>query len=255
MGILDIIAFGAHPDDCEIGAGAFLLKMKKKGYRTGLITLTEGDMGRGNPKERRKETFKAAKILKVDTVEIHDLGDCRLEDNHENRIYVASIIRKYQPDMILCPYWGIEPGRGRGHADHIACGHLVTHAANFAHLAKYPADGEPHAVKRILYYFLSPYHKPSFIVPVDDELLYMEKAIRQHVSQFGPQDYHNRVPSMLDSLGRFYGAMIGSKYGQPFMLNETLPMEDPFDYLVKKRPVITPAPLGRRNSKPKGSSK
>jgi len=230
---INILSFGAHPDDCEIGSGAFLLKMKKKGYSTGMITLTEGDMGRGNPEIRKKETLDAARVLKVDIVEIGNMGDCCLEDNPENRVIVASLIRKYRPEIILAPYWGIEPGRGRGHADHIACGHLVTHAANFTHLDKYPAEGKPHTVRRILYYFLSPYNKPSFIVPVDDELEDAEKAIRQHQSQFGTQDSHSKLPSRLESIGRYYGTMIGTKYGQPFMINETIPLEDPYQFFCK----------------------
>ena len=232
---LDILSFGAHPDDCEIGSGAFLLKMKKSGYRTGMITLTEGDMGRGTPEIRKKETYKAAKVLKLDVVEIHNLGDCQLEDNNSNRVIVASLIRKFKPEIILAPYWGIEPGRGRGHADHIACGHLVTHAANFAHLQKYPAAGEPHTIQKIFYYFFAPHIKPSFIVPVDEELPFAVKAIQQHTSQFGPKEHQKRLPDFLETSGHYYGAMIGSKYGQPFLINENIRLNDPYDHFVGRK--------------------
>ena len=71
---LDILAFGPHPDDCEIGAGAFLLKMKKLGHKTGMVALTEGDMGKGTPEIRKKETLSAATLLRVDVVEILNMG-------------------------------------------------------------------------------------------------------------------------------------------------------------------------------------
>src|SRR3989304_4879180 len=152
---LDFLAFGAHPDDAEIGAGAFLLKMKARGHRTGIVSLTEGDMGAGTRRQ------------------------------------VASLIRKYRPRIVLAPHYGVEPGRGRGHADHIAAGHLVTHAANFAHLEKFPAGGRPHAVQKILYYFMIPFERPSFIVPVDEELPRALEAVNAHRSQFGRPGYRS----------------------------------------------------------------
>ncbi len=232
---LDILTFGPHPDDCEIGTGAFLVKMKKLGYKTGFIALTEGDMGKGTPEIRRKETENAAKILRVDVVNIYNMGDCRLEDNFENRVAVAGIIRKYRPKLILAPYFGIEPGRGRGHADHIACGHLVTHAANFAHLQKFPAEGEPHSIKKILYYYVSPHERSTFIVSVDDELPVAEQAIAQHKSQFGQNKSKRKAPRFLEIYGRYYGALIGTKYGQPFYAPDTLRLDDPFFFFVKSR--------------------
>ncbi|MEE8224264.1 MAG: PIG-L family deacetylase, partial [candidate division NC10 bacterium] len=139
MGLaVDFLSFGAHPDDAEIGTGAFLLKMKSRGYRTGMVSLTEGDMGAGTRKLRRREAEEATKLLEVDAFEMLDLGDTRLEDNFKNRKQVAFLIRKYRPKIVLAPHYAVEPGRGRGHADHIAAGHLVTHAANFAHLEKFP---------------------------------------------------------------------------------------------------------------------
>ncbi len=232
---VDILSFGAHPDDCEIGSGAFLLKMKKLGYRTGMIPLTEGDMGKGTPEIRRQETLQAAKILKVDVVEIHNFGDCRLDDNHETRVMVAGLIRKYQPEIILAPYYGIEPGRGLGHSDHIVCGNLVTHAANFAHLEKFPAEGKPHNIKGILYYFLNLYQKPSILVPVDEEIPEAVKALQQHTSQFGPLFNHGKVPSFLETSARVHGAMIGAKYAVPFILKDPIPMEDPMQYFKKSK--------------------
>jgi len=224
---LDFLAVGPHPDDAEIGAGAFLLKMKKKGYKTGMLTLTEGDMGSGTPEIRRRESARAAEILELDACETLNLGDTRLEDNFANRVAVASVIRKYRPTVVLTSYFGLEPGRGRGHADHIACGYLVTHAANFSHLDKFPAEGKPHAVKKVLYFFSAPFSRPTFVVEVDEEYPKAIKALAQHESQFSRPDRERYFPTRLETTGRFFGAMIGAEYGQAFYLPDTLKVEDP----------------------------
>jgi bacillithiol biosynthesis deacetylase BshB1 len=223
---LDFLAFGAHPDDAEIGAGAFLLKMKARGHRTGIVSLTEGDMGAGTRKVRRGEAAAAARILELDVFEILRLGDTRLEDNLRNRRQVASLIRKYRPRIVLAPHYGVEPGRGRGHADHIAAGHLVTHAANFAHLEKFPAGGRPHAVQKILYYFMIPFERPSFIVPVDEELPRALQAVSAHRSQFGRPGYRS-VPGRLEAVARYFGLLVGCTYGQAFYTQEILRIDDP----------------------------
>ena len=179
---LDFLTFGPHPDDAEIGTGAFLLKMKNQGYRTGMVILTEGEMGSGTPEVRSEETRRAARDLKLDVFEILNMGDTRMEDSYANRLTVATAVRKYRPDIVLAPYYGIEPSRGRGHSDHITCGHLVTHGTNFAHLEKFHAEGEPHTVRKILYYFLPPFMKPTFIVPVDEEFPLAIQALSNHKS-------------------------------------------------------------------------
>lgn len=227
MGEVDFLAFGAHPDDAEIGTGAFLLKMKGKGYRTGMVSLTEGKMGAGTPALRRREAEAAAKLLEVDAFEVLNLGDTRLEDSGENRRLVASLIRRWRPKIVLAPFYGVEPGRGRGHADHIAAAHLVTHAANFTHLEKFPAEGPPHAIQRVLYYFMVPFERPSFIVPVDAELPRALEAVKAHASQFSRGRYR-AVPERLEAVARYFGLLIGCTYGQAFYTPEVFRVEDPF---------------------------
>jgi bacillithiol biosynthesis deacetylase BshB1 len=224
---LHFLTFGPHPDDAEIGTGAFLLKMKARGYRTGMIILTEGDMGSGTPEIRREETQRAARDLKLDVHEVLTLGDTRLEDSQANRLVVASLVRKYRPQIVLAPYYGLEPGRGRGHADHIACGHVVSHGVNFAHLEKYPAEGPAHAVKKMLYYFLPPFMRPTFIVPVDEEFPQAIKALANHKSQFDRSDRPKFFPTRLEAFAGYLGAQVGAKYGQAFYVQDVLKVDDP----------------------------
>jgi bacillithiol biosynthesis deacetylase BshB1 len=231
-GSLNFLTFGPHPDDAEIGTGAFLLKMKRKGYRTGMVILTEGEMGAGTPEIRRDEASRAARDLKLDVFEVLDMGDTSLEDSRENRIAVASLVRKYRPDVVLAPFYGLEPGRGRGHSDHIVCGHLVTHGVNFAHLEKYPADGRPHVVKKMLYYFLPPFFRPSFIVPVDEEFPQAIQALANHKSQFDRPDRPRMFPTRLEAFAAYLGAQVGAKYGQAFFVQDPLRVEDPLSLLT-----------------------
>jgi len=224
---LHFLTFGPHPDDAEIGTGAFLLKMKSRGYRTGMVILTEGEMGSGTPELRHEETRQAARDLKLDVVEVLDLGDTRLEDSPANRMAVASVVRKHRPQIVLSPYYGIEPGRGRGHADHITCGHVVTHGVNFAHLEKYPVEGPPHAVKKIFYYFLPPFMKPTFIVAVDEEFPQALRALANHKSQFDRPDRPKVFPTRLETTAGYLGAQIGARFGQAFYVQDPLRIEDP----------------------------
>src|SRR5262245_35378053 len=89
---VDILAFGPHPDDAEIGTGGLLRKLKDRGRKTGIIDMTSGDMGWGTPELRAEEGRKAGERLKLDVRECLDLGDCRVEDTFENRVKVASVI-------------------------------------------------------------------------------------------------------------------------------------------------------------------
>jgi LmbE family N-acetylglucosaminyl deacetylase len=201
--------------------------MKRRGYRTGMIILTEGDMGSGTPEIRLEETQRAARDLELDVHEVLDLGDTRLDDSNANRTIVASLVRKYRPQIVLAPYYGLEPGRGRGHADHIACGHVVSHGVNFAHLEKFPVAGPPHAVKKVLYYFLPPFMKPTFIVPVDEEFPLAIKALANHKSQFERPDRPRVFPTRLETMAGYLGAQIGARFGQAFYVQEPMRIEDP----------------------------
>jgi len=151
---IDILAFGPHPDDAEIGCGGMLLKMKSLGYTTGIVDMTTGDMGWGDPQERVRECEEAAKILQLDVRENLDLGDCRVEDTFENRCKVAQVIRKHRPQILFAPWYDLPIGRGLGHNDHFKTGVLVSQGYNFSHLRKMPIEGEPWQARAIFYYFL-----------------------------------------------------------------------------------------------------
>ena len=229
---LNVLVFGPHPDDAEIGAGGMLRKMKALGHTTGIIDMTSGDMGWGSPEIRLEECAAAAKILKLDVRECLDLGDCRIEDTFENRCRVAGVIRKHRPEIILSPYYQLPIGRGLGHNDHYKTGQIVANAFNLAHLRKAPVPGEPFQAKAIYFYFLPPGTPPTFVVDISDHFEDWMRALDCHQSQFHnadrPRPTHlPQVRDVFETFSRYWGWQFGATYGQAFLATSPLHVGDP----------------------------
>ena len=232
---LDVLVFGPHPDDAEIGAGGLLLKLKALGRTTGIIDMTRGEMGWGTAEERDRECAEAAKILRLDVRESLDLGDNRLEDTFENRCTVAAVIRKYRPEIIFSPYYDIPVGRGLGHNDHFKTGVLVSQAFNLAHLRKAPIPGEPHQAKALFYYYIPPGIRPTFLVDVSPYYDDWIRALMCHKSQFAnpdkpkPKGEHMSVVDLVASASRTHGFAIGAKHAQAYLATSPIRVNDPLD--------------------------
>ena len=128
---LDILAIAAHRDDVEQTCGGTMLKAAQRGRRTGILDLTQGEMGtRGTSDDRAREAADAAKILAVSWRKALDLPDGRVENTWENRLKVAGVIRETRPRVIILPYW-----KGR-HPDHYTASVLGYEACFLAGLAK-----------------------------------------------------------------------------------------------------------------------
>ncbi len=110
---IDILALAAHRDDVEQTCAGTLLKMAERGYRTGILDLTQGEMGtRGTAEDRANEAAEAARILKVSWRHALDIPDGCVENTWENRLKVARVLREQRPRALILPYW-----EGR-HPDH-----------------------------------------------------------------------------------------------------------------------------------------
>jgi bacillithiol biosynthesis deacetylase BshB1 len=229
---LDILVFGPHPDDAEIGAGGLLLKMKSLGRSTGIIDMTTGDMGWGSPEERLAECDQAARILQLDVRENLDLGDGRIEDTFENRCTVAAAIRRHQPEVVMAPFYNLPIGRGLGHNDHYKTGQLVANAYNLAHLRKAPIPGEPFQAKGLFFYFIPPGTAPTFIVDVTDHFDMWMAALDCHQTQFHHPDRPRpatmpQVREVFEANSRYWGWQIGVRYGQAYLSVAPLKVGDP----------------------------
>ncbi|TMQ50228.1 MAG: hypothetical protein E6K71_03015 [Candidatus Eisenbacteria bacterium] len=236
---LNVLVFGPHPDDAEIGCGGLLLKMKDLGHATGIVDMTRGDMGWGTPEERDAESVAAANILKLDVRANLDLGDNRIEDTFENRCKVAAVIRKYRPEILFAPYYDLPIGRGLGHNDHFKTGILVSQAFNLAHLAKAPVEGEPFQAKALYYYFIPPGTRPTFTIDVSKYFEKWMEALAVHKTQFhNPQKPKPTLPlpevgDYIGTLSQTHGWPIGAKYAQSFLATSPLRINDPME-LVKE---------------------
>jgi bacillithiol biosynthesis deacetylase BshB1 len=233
---LDLLAIAAHPDDVELTCGGTLLKMAQKGYRTGILDLTRGEIGtRGSPETRQREAAAAARILKVRHRDNLGLPDARLEVSEENKLAVAAKIRAWQPRTVILPYW-----EGR-HPDHYNASRLGYEGCFLAGLRRLPVPGEPFRPFKILYATTYYHVRPTFAVDITAQFDRRRRAILAYASQFKPprQARRSKVHLPLDELEQevnlissHYGRMIGVQYAEPFLVREILQVDD-----VVKMPV------------------
>jgi bacillithiol biosynthesis deacetylase BshB1 len=229
---LDILAFGAHPDDVELHIGGTLAKMAARGYAVGVVDLTRGELGtRGTPAIRSREAKKAAKILGLKVRETLSLPDGGVLVTPDTRLKVIRALRKYRPMLVLAPHWD------EAHPDHANAGKLVAEAAHHAGLAKIRTGQERFRPKAILYYMLPPYVRPTFIVDVSAHIGQREEAIRAHRSQlFDPSREPDTYLSQPDFLYRvnavvsYYGTIIGRAKGEAFFMKVPPEIPDLVDF-------------------------
>jgi N-acetylglucosamine malate deacetylase 1 len=227
---LDLLAIAAHPDDVELTCGGTLLKMAQKGYRTGILDLTRGEMGtRGSPETRQREAAAAARILKVRLRDNLGLPDARLEVSEDNKLAVAAKIRAWQPHTVILPYW-----EGR-HPDHYNASRLGYEGCFLAGLRRLPLPGEPFRPFKILYATTYYDVRPTFAVDITAQFDRRRRAILAYASQFNPprRAGRSKVHLPLDELqdevnliSSHYGRMIGVQYAEPFLVREILQVDD-----------------------------
>ena len=128
---LDFLAFGAHPDDVELGCGATIAKLISKGKKVGIIDLTRGELGtRGSAEIRTKETKEASKILGISSRENMNFKDGFFLNDEKHQLKIIQVIRKYQPEFIFCN------APDDRHSDHPKGSQLVIEASFLSGLSK-----------------------------------------------------------------------------------------------------------------------
>jgi len=181
---LDVLAFGAHPDDVELSCSGTLLKLKEEGSKIGVVDLTMGELGtRGTVDTRKKESDASSKILNIDVRENLDLGDGWFENNQENKLKVIQAIRKYQPTIIFAN--AIDDR----HPDHPRAAKLLNEAFFLSGLKKIETqdNGITQDIwrpKHLFHYIQYRYVKPDFVVDVTPYYETKMKAILSFKSQF-----------------------------------------------------------------------
>ncbi len=227
---LNLLAIAAHPDDVELTCGGTLLKMAEKGYKTGILDLTEGEMGtRGTRETRAKEAALAAKFLKVSWRRTLGVPDSDVQSTRQNKLRLAAMIREARPHTVILPYWEAR------HPDHYHASTLGYEACFLAGLKQLPISGEPFRPFKILYATSFEGMPPTFVVDVTKQYEARRKAILAYGSQFRPAKSERKqkvylaideLDPKMDLLARHYGQLIGVKYGEPFLQKELMAVDD-----------------------------
>lgn len=225
---LDVLALAAHPDDIEQTCGGALLRMAEAGYLTGALDLTAGDMGtRGTPEIRMQEAREAARILRLAFRENLQMPDARLENNLPFKLTLMAVIRRLRPKVLILPYWEAR------HPDHYVASHLGFEAAFLSGIRKLDDFSEPHRPFKVVYASMYANVTPSFVVDITPHFERRMESLFAYVSQYGETTegatlFPNReeIYDRLRSIARFYGNLIGVKYGEPYVVKETMRVDD-----------------------------
>src|SRR5512139_3686710 len=175
---LDILAFGAHPDDVELFAGGTMAKMASLGYATGIVDMSRGELGtRGTPSLRKQEAAQAAGILGVKIRGNLGFADGDVTVTTGARLKVIRVLRKYRPNIVLTHYWDDR------HPDHVNTSRLVAEAVHHSGLAKIKTGQERYRPRTLLFFKLPTNLVPSLIVDVSDFTKQRMAAIAAYRSQ------------------------------------------------------------------------
>lgn len=229
---LDILAFGAHPDDVEIGMGATLAKYAEAGFRVGICDLTMAELSsNGTVELRQTEAKKAAEILGITEriqLDFPDRGLRHLTIEDIKRI--VSVIRKYKPTFVFAPY-PIDR-----HPDHGDCSMLIKEATFNAGIHRYRCHEQldAHRPKALYYYFINSFDKPDFVIDVTKQMDKKKEALLTYKSQFVKDKHSVETPltngylSFVESRERLFGKESGTTYAEGFRSDKPIVIENLF---------------------------
>ncbi|HEX8409657.1 MAG TPA: bacillithiol biosynthesis deacetylase BshB1 [Thermoanaerobaculia bacterium] len=228
---VDIIFFGAHPDDVELSCGGTAAKLVKEGCRIGIVDLTRGEMGtRGTPQTRKREAAAAAKVLGATFRQQLDFQDGNLQTGREQELQIIEILRQRRPSLVVAPY------PDDRHPDHTRAGRIVTEASFYAGLRALETGLAAHRPQTVLYYLQNYMFTPSFVVDVTSHWKTKMRSVLAYKSQFHdpkskePQTFISdpKFLEMIDARGRHFGALINVHYGEAFVSKQPPRIDDPF---------------------------
>ena len=222
---VDLLVFGPHPDDIEIGAGGIVARHAALGFSVGLCDLTAGEMGsNGTVEDRLKESEEARKVLGASWRENLRWPDRRIGKDSAHLDSAVAFIRRHQPRVVAAPYW-IDR-----HPDHGAASAVITEAVFNSGLRKYAVGGEaiePWKVEWICYYFINDAVTPSYVVDVSDYYERKRRALDCHSSQFqpGPGAVGTRLNTplfrqLVESRDAQFGAQAGVTWAEGVVVRE-----------------------------------
>lgn len=229
---LDILAFGAHPDDVEISASGTILKHVEQGYKCGIIDLTQGELGtRGNAELRLQEAERAKEILGLEARENLGFADGFFQNDKAHQLPIVKMIRKYQPEIVLAN------SITDRHPDHGKAAKLVADACFLSGLIKIETNEEAWRPKAVYHYIQDEYIHPDFSVDITDFWDKKLESIQAYTSQFyNPASDMPETPisgkdflEFLRGRAMVVGRPIGAKYAEGFTAARNVGVNNLFD--------------------------
>lgn len=227
---VDVLAFGPHPDDVELGCGGTLAALASRGLSFGIADLTRGEMAtRGTPPARAREAEEAARILGARFRANLDLGDGDLRTDRAAQLLVVEAVRRARPRLVLAPL-----PRDR-HPDHERGGRLVGEAAWYAGLAKLETGLPAHRPDQVVFYSAYALFQPTFLVDVSGTFATKIAAINAYRSQFhtgnsGEPETYVSSKAFFDGIearARALGRIASVEYAEGFVSNAPPTLADP----------------------------
>ena len=227
---LDILAFGAHPDDVELGCGGTIAKEIANGKKVGIIDLTRGELGtRGTPELRIKESENASKKIGVEIRENLGFKDGFFKNDESHQLEIIKIIRKFKPSIVLCN------AKDDRHIDHPKGADLVASSCFLSGLKKVKTDLEGKKQdswrpNNVYHYIQWKNSSPDFLVDISGFEDVKMNAVKCYSSQF--YDPSSKEPETLISKKNFldtiynrsldFGRLIGVDHAEGFTTNKTI---------------------------------
>ncbi len=238
---LDILVFGAHPDDVELSCSGTIMAEIAKGKKVGIADLTRGELGtRGSSEIRMNEALDAASIMNIEIRENLEMADGFFMNDEAHQKKIITSIRKYQPEIVLCN------APADRHPDHGRAADLVYTAAFLSGLIKIETSENSSLQKAwrpkyVFNYIQDKYFHPDFVVDISDVFEKKIQAIKAYKTQFfnpelkEPETYISS-PEFLESIiyrSKMFGKLIGVKYAEGFISKKTIGLKS-FDDLIQK---------------------
>jgi bacillithiol biosynthesis deacetylase BshB1 len=222
---VDLLVFGPHPDDIEIGLGGTVAKHVALGHEVGLVDLTQGELGsNGTIEERRREADEAARVLGVAWRENLEWPDGGITHSPEILRSAVTCIRRHHPRVVAIPYW-----KDR-HPDHVAASDVLTLAAFRAGLRRYDTGSAPWRPEWVCYYFINDGDTSSFVVDVSEHYDRKREALACYRSQFTPAGdaaVRTRLTAasfrqLIESRDAQFGAQVGVPFAEGLVVREPI---------------------------------
>jgi bacillithiol biosynthesis deacetylase BshB1 len=222
---IDLLVFGPHPDDIEIGLGATIARHAAEGNSVGLCDLTAGELSsNGTPEERKVEAARAAQVLGAAWRKNLEWPDGGIAATPPIIQSAVSLIRRERPRAIAIPYWDDR------HPDHVAASEVLRTAIFTSGLRRYDTGADPWRPEWTCYYFINDGAAPSFVVDVSDYYHRKREALDCYRSQFAPgggEAVSTRLTAstfrqLIESRDAQFGALAGVAFAEGIVVREPL---------------------------------